>query len=104
MSNSIIIDEAVMLKKIEELKYQKKRMDDVLEKFKGDTLKINDYWNGKTGETVHDEMNDYVNDFDYISSKLEGQIAVLERAVERHKRMNTLTTSHIEQNSSKSAL
>lgn len=82
----IRIDTALLKTKIEELKVQKKKIDEILENFKGDTLKINDYWSGDTGEYVSDELKNYTNSFDYISNRLEHFIRFLENTCNSYEK------------------
>ena len=54
-------------------------IDEVLEKFKGDTLQIDTYWSGNTGDMVKERLTKYTNKFDFISNRLEGYILYLEK-------------------------
>lgn len=102
--STLYIDEASMEKKIEELKIQKARMDKVLEAIKGETLKITDYWTGDTGDAVHETLDEYTNEFDYISSKLEKHITELEKVVREYRSMEGLTRAQIANNNETAAI
>ena len=102
--STLYMDEATMRTKIELLRIQKAKIDEVLEKVKGDTLQIKDYWTGETGDAVSEELNSYTNEFDYISSKLEKQITSLENAVDRYHNMNIAVNKHIDQNTETAAI
>ena len=101
---TLYIEERTMLNKIEQLKVEKRKIDEVLEKVKGDTLQIQDYWSGKTGDAVKDELTEYTNEFDYISSKLEHQIKTLEETVRKYNKTNVATNTQIDDNSNVSAV
>ncbi len=98
------LDENAMLAKIELLKIEKEKIDAVLEKVKGDALSIKDYWSGDTGDAVSDELNEYTNEFDYISSKLQKQITTLEKAVAKYQKMAKRTDDQITQNTETAAI
>ena len=102
--STFYLEEATMLSKIEQLKAERAKIDTVLEKVKGDTLQIQDYWTGNSGETVQEQMNEYTNEFDYISSKLEKQITTLEEAVRKYNKANLVTSRKIDENSQVSAI
>ena len=102
--STLYMDEATMSTKIELLRIQKAKIDEVLEKVKGDTLQIKDYWTGETGDAVTDELTSYTNEFDYISSKLEKQITTLENAVKKYHNMNLATNKQITENTETAAI
>ena len=77
-SSIIRINTETVRTKIELLKEQKEKIDVVLENFKGDSLKINDFWSGETGDEITESLRGYVTTFDYISARLERFITFLE--------------------------
>lgn len=82
--SKIRIDTDTLMDKIQSLKEEKKKMDEVLENFKGESLKIDSYWSGNTGDMVKESLTDYASQFDFISSKLENYIIFLEKVSEAY--------------------
>ena len=72
-------DSAQLKEKAAKLRVEKTKIDEVLEKFKGDTLQIDTYWSGNTGDMVKERLTKYTNKFDFISNRLEGYILYLEK-------------------------
>ena len=93
-----VINEAAYYQKIQILKEQKAIMDAVLERVKGDTLRVHEYWTGNTGKAVEEVLTTNMNEFDYISSKLQAQIAFLERTGRRFSNTDVAINKQIDSN------
>ncbi len=97
--SKIRIDTNTLKVKIQSLKEEKKKMDDVLENFKGESLKIDSYWSGNTGDTVKESLTGYTSQFDFISSKLEKYIYFLEKVSEAYENEDAGISKKIDSNS-----
>ncbi len=102
--STIKLDESAMLSKIAQLKEQKRRIDDVLARVKGDVVKVIEYWSGEAGEAAKENLDKNTNEYDYISSKLEAQIRYLERVVERYRLENADTVRAFDRNNTTAAI
>ena len=102
--STLKIDEQAMLSKISQLKEQKRRIDDVLARVKGDSIKIVEYWSGSAGEAAKENLDENTNEYDYISSKLEAQIRYLERVVEKYRVENKETITAFDKNNTTAAI
>lgn len=96
---TIRIDTDTLRNKIDNLKVEKDKIDEVLQRFKGDTLTLGDYWSGDTGDLVNEEINRYTNYFDYISNKLERYIGFLEAVSRAYEEEDKLIEKNIDNNS-----
>ena len=101
---TIKIDSTALRTKIESLKVEKQKIDDVLEKFKGESLAIDTYWSGNTGDMVKEELTAYSNEFDYISSKLENYILFLESVAKNYEDEDALIIKQMDTNGTVSAI
>ena len=97
MSN-IMINTDELRSKTSSMREEKKKIDEVLEKFKGDTIKIQSYWSGNTGDMVSERVTKYTNKFDYISTRLEGYLLFLEKVAAEYEGEDTLISKKIDGN------
>lgn len=96
---TIRIDSDALRTKIESLKVEKKRIDDVLEKFKQETMGLDAYWSGNTGDMVKGELITYSDEFEYISKKLENYILFLEIVAKNYEYADDTIIKQMENNS-----
>ncbi len=97
MSN-IRINSVELKTKASQMREEKKKIDEVLEKFKGDTLKIQTFWSGNTGDMVSERVTKYTNKFDYISNRLEGYILFLEKTAAEYEEEDRMISKKIDGN------
>ena len=97
MSN-IRINSVELKTKASQMREEKKEIDEVLEKFKGDTLKIQTFWSGNTGDMVSERVTKYTNKFDYISNRLEGYILFLEKTAAEYEEEDRMISKKIDGN------
>ncbi len=97
MSN-IKINSDELKAKASSMREEKKKIDEVLEKFKGDTIKIQTFWSGNTGDMVSERVTKYTNKFDYISNRLEGYILFLEKTAAEYEEEDNLISKKLDGN------
>ncbi len=104
MMITIRVDTNKIREKIEQLKVEKKKIDDVLESFKGDTLQIGDYWTGEAGDKANEKLVKYTNVFDHISNKLESYIQFLEKVALSYENKDNAIIKQIEEDGNTSII
>lgn len=101
---SIDINYEELIQKIEMLKEEKIKFDNVLNNIKNDANGIQNYWTGNTGELATNNLKEYTNSFAYFSNKIERQINYLQAVAEAYKKMDALIIKKLEENGSISAV
>jgi uncharacterized protein YukE len=99
---AIRVDSEKLREKADKLRVEKKVIDDVLEKFKGNTIKIDTYWSGNTGDMVKERLTKYTNKFDYISNRLEGFILYLDKVALEYETRDAVINKGIDDNDASS--
>ena len=95
---AIRVNSAQIREKVDLLKVEKQAIDDELEKFKGNSLKIDTFWSGNTGDMIKENLTAYTNKFDYISNRLEGFILYLEKVALEYETEDDLINKSINDN------
>lgn len=93
---AIKIDTNALTGKINELKEQQRIIAEVLEKFKGDTLIMDTYWSGNTGDRVKERLTKYMTVFDIINKKIFEYISFLEAVVNGYVDEENMIMNQIE--------
>ncbi len=97
---SIKIDTDALTTKITQLKEQQRIIAEVLEKFKGDTLIMDTYWSGNSGDMVKEKLTNYTTIFDLINGRLINFIVFLESVVNGYIDEENMIMNQIETNAS----
>ena len=96
--NSIKIDTETLNNKIIEIRKEKENIDEILERFKKNSYKIEDYWKSETGQNFSNNLKEYSNQFDYISNKLENYIRFLDGVIKTYNNENKLIENELDNN------
>lgn len=73
------IDSEKLKEKIEALKAEKEKIDEVFDNFGTDVNGINNYWSGTSSDEITDKLKTYASNFEKISEQLNSYIEFLEQ-------------------------
>ncbi len=90
------IDTDALTAKITQLKEQQRIIAEVLEKFKGDTLIMDSYWSSNTGDTVKENLLEYMSAFDIINRQITIYVTFLESVVNGYVDEENMIANQIE--------
>ena len=96
--SKIKIDTETLRNKIEELKVENKKIDDVLNKFKTDTSNMESFWTGVSGDSAKEEMNVYTGKFESLSNHMQKFVSFLEYVAKSYEDEDKFIIDKIESN------
>lgn len=95
---NIFIDLVGLRAKVEELKNERTKMEEVLGIVDKDFKGVGDYWKGNSGQKVQDYLREYSEDFPYILLEVNKAIEFLEKTIEKYETMDESINRKIDEN------
>lgn len=93
---NIRINTDLLRTKIEQLRTEKKKIDDAMGVIFDDTAKIENIWSGNCGDVLKEDLTEYSTTFEKISYQLEKYIYFLEKVAELYEKQDSRINSIID--------